>query len=148
MVQLKLMEVKPLVWHLACGSSSVSASFIFPREGTYKISELDTPSKTFCGNAHLFHALFTCHTSIYIAIVYPFFIPPFIPTIHSLSIHCPSSQQSIHPSLTTYPSSYIHHQPTIHLPIIPHQSSSHPHTHSAGYPTSHHSSICLSIILQ
>ena len=73
-------------------------------------------------------------------------------TIHLplITIHLAKCQFRLHPPCIPYPSSYIHHQPTIHLPIIHsisilHQSIYHLYFHSVSHPASHHNSIYLFI---
>lgn len=99
------------------------------------------------------HELFTHLPSIYTTIMYPFFIHPFKwqQFIHYLlTIHLAKHPFILHSPSISYPSSRIHHQPTIHLPIlhsvpIPHKSIYHPYIHSAAsHPASHRYSICVS----
>lgn len=123
-------------------------SFIISQErGSHRITGLEGPSKNTHGNTHT-HS-WTVHSSSvnlssYHSSIFHNQFKQFI--YHSSTVHLDKCPFIFHPWSIPDPSSCIHHQPTIHLPIIHsisilHQSIYHPYIPSASHPARHHNSI-------
>lgn len=114
----------------------------FLQRGDSKHQDEKYPQRISVVTHTLIHKLFMHHPSIYLAIIYPFFIHYFKHQQfihHPFTIHLTKHPFILHLPSLPYPSLCIRHQTIIHLCIysipISHQSIYCPHIHSFSQPS-------------